>query len=87
MIVETETGDQTVAAFTNSGVDYISLSELADFIDGTLDWEMIGQKISYTDKKNHLDFLVDSPYFKLNNEPYNLTYAATSAMVSCSSRP
>ncbi|MFZ1683459.1 MAG: N-acetylmuramoyl-L-alanine amidase [Candidatus Zixiibacteriota bacterium] len=74
--VETETGDHTVAAYYNSGVEYISLSEFADYVDGSLDWEIIGQKIVYTDKKNQLSFFVDSPYCQVNDETYNLTYAA-----------
>jgi N-acetylmuramoyl-L-alanine amidase len=74
--VETETGNHLVAAYNSAGVDYISLSELADLIDGSLDWEIIGQKIIYEDKKNQLAFFVDSPYCRVNDETYNLTYAA-----------
>lgn len=76
MTVETETGDQTVAAFNKDGVDYLSLSQLADLTEGTLDWKIIGQEISYTDQNNHLEFFIDSPYFRLNDESCNLTYAA-----------
>lgn len=74
--VETESGQQNIAAFNQNGVDYLSLSQLAELMNGTLDWEIVGQKISYSDPKNRLEFFIGSPYFQLNDQTYNLTYAA-----------
>ncbi len=72
--VITAEGSETVASYDESGVTYISLSELAEIVGGTLDWEQLGQKISYADGGFHFSFLIKAPFCTLNDSILNLTY-------------
>jgi N-acetylmuramoyl-L-alanine amidase len=67
-------GSQNLAAYQQNRITYLSFSELAEILGGTLDWETVGHQISYTDGVNRFDFVVGSPFFKLNERTYNLTF-------------
>jgi len=69
-------GKQNIAAYRQGRITYISFSELAELLDGTLDWETVGHQISYTDGVNRFDFVINSPFFKLNEHTYNMTFPA-----------
>ncbi len=69
-------GDNEVAAFWDGSVYYVSLSELAEILGGTLTWEIVGHKVAYKDGGFSFGFLLDSPFFVLNDSTYNMTYAA-----------
>ncbi len=72
--VEMETGSEEIASFNDGGVEFISLSALADLLDTQLDWEIVGQQVKWVDHSNRIDFLVGSPYVKVNDATFNLTY-------------
>jgi len=67
-------GYNDVAAFWDGSVYFVSLSELADILGGTLSWETVGHRVAYTDIGFRFDFLLDSPFFILNDSTYNMTY-------------
>jgi len=69
-------GKQNIAAYRQERVTFISFSELADLLGGTLDWETVGHEIRYTDGANRFDFVLHSPFFKLNEHIYNMTFPA-----------
>ncbi|MCK4461885.1 MAG: hypothetical protein KAW46_08760, partial [candidate division Zixibacteria bacterium] len=64
-------GKQNIAAYRQNRITYLSFSELAEILGGTLDWETAGHQISYTDGVNRFDFVLNSPFFKLNDNSYN----------------
>lgn len=65
---------EKISAYENKDVVYFSFSELVDVLGGTLDWKIIGHRVTYTDGLNRFEFLIGSPYFTLNDSVYNLTY-------------
>ena len=69
-------GKQNIAAYRQNRITYLSFSELAEILGGTLDWETAGHQISYTDGVNRFDFVLNSPFFKLNDNSYNMTFPA-----------
>ena len=69
-------GYEEIRSLEKNNVQYISLSELAEILGGTLDWEIIGHRIKYTDDHFRFDFLIDAPYFRLDDSLYNMTYPA-----------
>ena len=69
-------GKQNIAAYRQNRITYLSFSELAEILGGTLDWETVGHQISYTDGVNRFDFVLNSPFFKLNDNSYNMTFPA-----------
>ncbi len=68
---------EKVQAFEQHHVVYFSFSELADIIGGHLDWELVGHEVTYTQDTIQFSFLIGSPFFKINNNMFNMTYPAT----------
>ena len=69
-------GFDEIKAFSEYDVIYISVSELAEILGGSLTWEKVGHRISYTDSEFRFEFLLDSPFFLLNDSTFNMTYSA-----------
>lgn len=69
-------GNDEIASYTDNGVVFISLSEFSGIVGGSLDWEILGHTVNYVDKGFRLDFLIGSPFFRLNDSLCNLTYPA-----------
>ncbi|MFZ5980442.1 MAG: N-acetylmuramoyl-L-alanine amidase [Candidatus Zixiibacteriota bacterium] len=69
-------GYEEIKSLEKNHIEYLSLSELAEILGGTLDWEIIGHRIKYTDDHYRFDFLIDAPYFRLDDSLYNMTYPA-----------
>jgi len=69
-------GYEEINSFTDGGTEYISLSELADILGGSLGWETIGHEVRFKDISYRFDFLIESPFFKLSDSVYNMTYPA-----------
>lgn len=69
-------GKQDISAFRRGRITYLSFSELVEILGGTLDWETVGHQITYTDGANRFDFVLGSPFFKLNDHTYNMTFEA-----------
>lgn len=67
---------QEIKAYKDREIEYISFSEFADIIGGSLDWSLVGHEIIYTQDTNRFVFVVGSPYFKRNDSLFNLTYPA-----------
>ncbi|MDZ4722800.1 MAG: N-acetylmuramoyl-L-alanine amidase [candidate division Zixibacteria bacterium] len=67
---------EEVESTTENGIQYVSLSQLAQTLGGSLDWEIIGHQISYTHDEFRFDFVIASPYFTLNDSIFNMTYGA-----------
>jgi len=67
---------EEIKAFDKNEITYFSFSGLADLLGGQLDWSMVGQKINYVDDPHHFEFILDSPFFTLDAQTYNLTYPA-----------
>ena len=65
-----------VESFDHNGIDYISLSELANIIGGKVDWKTVGHLVDYSDPGYKFEFLLDAPYFRLNDTSYNMVYDA-----------
>lgn len=75
--VDMDSGPEEIPSYTENGVDYISLSGLADLMDNQLDWEVVGQQARLVNDSGRIDFLIGSPYVKVNGSGYNLTYPVT----------
>jgi N-acetylmuramoyl-L-alanine amidase len=67
---------ENVKGITEHEVEYISLSELADALGGTMAWETIGQTVSYSDEGFRFEFMIDSPWLSLNDTTRNMTHEA-----------
>lgn len=65
-----------IAIVEDAGLRYFSFSELASAMGGSLDWEIIGHKIAYTDSDRKMSFLIGSPYFTRDDNVLNMTYPA-----------
>jgi N-acetylmuramoyl-L-alanine amidase len=74
--VSTAGGVEEIEAFRQEKITYLSFSELVETIGGMLDWEVVGHQISYVEDTNHFDFVIGSPFIKLNDSLYNLTFPA-----------
>ena len=57
-------------------IEYVSLSQLVDILGGRLDWSIVGHKVSYLTGENRFEFLIDAPFFRLNDSVYNMTHPA-----------
>jgi len=68
---------ESVESFQKEKITYISFSELVEILGGLLDWEIVGHQISYIVDTLHFDFVIGSPFFKLNDSIYNLTFPAS----------
>ena len=67
---------ENIHAFQEKNITYFSFSELADIIGGSMDWQIIGQEVSFQEDTNKFIFLIDSPYFNRNDSIFNMTYPA-----------
>ncbi len=67
-------GYEEIQSFNQDHVTYISLSELIDVLGGSLNWEITGFEVSYQETGYRFDLVLGSPYVKLNDTLYNLTY-------------
>jgi N-acetylmuramoyl-L-alanine amidase len=71
-----EGANDEIASFTDNDVEFISLSELSGIIGGALDWTILGHTVNYADKGFRFDFLIGSPFMRLNDTVFNITYPA-----------
>ena len=69
-------GHEEVRAFAEQELVYMSLSELAEVLGGDLTWETVGHRVVYKDAGFKFEFLLDSPFFLLNDTAYNMIYPA-----------
>jgi N-acetylmuramoyl-L-alanine amidase len=69
-------GDEEIQSFDKNGITYFSFSEFAEIIGGTLDWETVGHIINYRIDTTRFDFLLGSPYFRLGDSVFNMTFQA-----------
>ncbi len=69
-------GKEKVSRIRIDRVEYISLSQLVEILGGRLDWAVVGHKVSYLTSNNRFEFLIDAPYFTLNDSIYNMTFPA-----------
>ncbi|MDH4157820.1 MAG: N-acetylmuramoyl-L-alanine amidase [candidate division Zixibacteria bacterium] len=67
---------EKIDAFDEKNVTYFSLSGLVDIMGGVLDWKMIGHTVTFADDTSRFEFVINSPFFNLNDSTYNLTYPA-----------
>ncbi|MFQ6008351.1 MAG: N-acetylmuramoyl-L-alanine amidase [Candidatus Zixiibacteriota bacterium] len=74
--VSTSGGIAKIHAFQQEKITYISFSELVEILGGLLDWAVVGHQISYVEGTNRFDFVIGSPFFKINDSLYNLTFPA-----------
>jgi N-acetylmuramoyl-L-alanine amidase len=69
-------GYDEISSFTDREVVYVSLSDLANSLGGTLSWTVVGHEVSYKDQSFRFDFLLGSPFYKYQDTIYNMTYPA-----------
>jgi len=74
--VFTSGGTEKIQSFQQEKITYISFSELVEILGGSIAWKLIGHQISYVEDTNCFDFVIGSPFFKLNNSLYNSTFPA-----------
>ena len=67
---------EKIAAIEEGGIVFFSFSRLAEILGGESDWETVGHTVVYSDESGRFEFLLGSPYFKLNDTIYNMTYPA-----------
>lgn len=67
---------EEIDAIEHDGVLFFSFSRLAEMLGGESDWKIVGHTVVYSDDYGHFEFLLGSPYFKLNDTIYNMTYPA-----------
>jgi N-acetylmuramoyl-L-alanine amidase len=67
-------GYEKIESFSSKKIEYVSLSGLVDVLGGSLDWEAVGYQIRCTGPGYRFDFIIESPFFKLNDSTYNMTY-------------
>jgi N-acetylmuramoyl-L-alanine amidase len=69
-------GYDEISSFTDHEIVYISLSEMANTLGGTLSWEVIGHQVSYKDQSFRFDFQLGSSFYKYQDTIYNMIYPA-----------
>ncbi|MEW5797109.1 MAG: N-acetylmuramoyl-L-alanine amidase [Candidatus Zixiibacteriota bacterium] len=69
-------GFEEIRSFSEHDIEYVSLSELADALGGSMAWEITGHTVSYSDAGFRFEFLIGSPWLSLNDTTYNMTYDA-----------
>ncbi|MFH1688151.1 MAG: N-acetylmuramoyl-L-alanine amidase [bacterium] len=74
--IVTAGGTSKLSSFQHHEITYVSLSEIAEVLGGRLDWELMGHKISYVGDACRFDFVLGSPFFKVNDKVYNQTFPA-----------
>ncbi|HOP07998.1 MAG TPA: N-acetylmuramoyl-L-alanine amidase [candidate division Zixibacteria bacterium] len=67
---------QPIMGFQKNRITYFSLSQLAEIIGGDLDWNLVGHSLFYQLPENRFEFVLGSPFFKLNTDLFNITYPA-----------
>ena len=67
---------ETVQAFRDRDIQYISLSELANSLGGAVAWDIVGHTVSYADTGFKFEFLIGAPWVNVNDTTYNLTHEA-----------
>ncbi len=66
--------NRAVAAFQRNDITYVSLSELSKILGGRLTWRVVGHEVVYEVEQRSFEFLIASPFFKLGEKIYNLTF-------------
>ncbi len=69
-------GTEKIESYEAGELTYFSFSALAGMLGGTLDWEMIGHRINYVEDTSRFEFVINSPFFRINDSTYNLTFPA-----------
>lgn len=67
-------GYENIEAIENNGVIYVSLSQLGEILGGSLDWEMIGHRVTFKQNDQPFTMIIGAPYFRLVDSLFNLTY-------------
>ncbi len=67
-------GYEKVEAIENNRIIYVSLSRLSEILGGSLDWEMIGHRVIYTQNDVAFTLIIGAPYFRMADSLFNLTY-------------
>lgn len=68
--------DRALGAFQRNDITYISLSELSEILGGRLTWRVVGHEVVYEVEQHTFEFLIASPFFKLGDKIFNLTFPA-----------
>ena len=69
-------GTEKIESYKAGELTYFSFSALVGMLGGALDWEMIGHRISYIEDTSRFEFVINSPFFRINDSAYNLTFPA-----------
>lgn len=69
-------GFEEIRALKEQNVVYVSLSELAEILGGTVDWQIVGHTVAYRDAGFAFEFLIGSPFLNLNDTSFNMTHEA-----------
>ncbi len=67
---------EKIESFHDKKIKYISFSEYVDIVGGEIDWKVIGHTVTYKTDTSLFQFNLGSPYFKINDSVYNMTYPA-----------
>lgn len=67
-------GYEEIDAVSEDRIVYICLSQLVDILGGGLDWEIIGHQVNYITESNRFEFIIGSPFFRLNGKIVNITF-------------
>jgi N-acetylmuramoyl-L-alanine amidase len=67
-------GYDEIEAYSEHDLEYISLSELAQVLGGSVTWETVGHTVTYVDAGFRFEFLLGSPFVNLNDTTFNITY-------------
>lgn len=65
-----------IGSTTRHDITYVSLSDIVDLLGGRLNWSIVGHQVIYAVDTNHFEFLIDAPFFKLNDSVRNMTHPA-----------
>jgi len=68
---------EEIDSFSEGRMEYVSLSQLVEIMGGSLDWEIIGHQVKYEEQSYRFSFLINSPFFKLNDSVFNMTFPAS----------
>jgi N-acetylmuramoyl-L-alanine amidase len=69
-------GFEEIRSLKEQNVVYASLSELAEILGGTIDWEIVGHTVTYHSDGFGFKFLIGSPFLNLNDTTFNMTHEA-----------
>ncbi len=68
---------EPLGSFEVGRVTYLSLSDLAVRLGGSLDWEHVGHEVTYAGETWRFHFLVDAPYVRAGDSLVNIVYPVT----------